>query len=189
MKHRCVFLDRDGTINKEVSYLHRIEDIEIMKGVAKGIRMLNTHGYMVIVISNQSGVARGFFSTEEVEMINEKINELLLAEDAKITEFYYCPHHPNGIQKKYSVKCNCRKPNIGMIAGAVKKYDIDITASYLIGDKATDMKTARNAGCGDILVLTGYGRETMKELANPPLFTARSLDEAAEWIIKRNQNE
>ena len=108
MRSKCVFLDRDGTINKEVSYLHRTEDIEILEGVAKGIRMLNRNGYIVVVISNQSGVARGLFSVEDVNMVNKRIKELLAAEGADIRAFFYCPHHPEGIRKKYSIECSCK---------------------------------------------------------------------------------
>lgn len=143
---KCVFLDRDGVINRDLGYVSSISQIQINKNVGKSIRLLNEHGFIVIVVTNQSGVARGYFDESTVWEINQHIMEILAEEGAYIQEFYVCPHLIQGIVKKYAVACDCRKPNPGMLLAAKQKYDIDMAHSYLIGDKSTDIQAGIEAG-------------------------------------------
>ena len=143
---KCVFLDRDGVINKDFGYVFSMSQIQLNENVGKSIRLLNENGFIVIVVTNLSGVTRGYFDESTVWEINRHIMNLLAEEDAHIQEFYVCPHLKQGIVKKYAVACECRKPNSGMLLAAKKKYDIDLEHSYLIGDKFTDIQAGNNAG-------------------------------------------
>ena len=180
MTHKAVFLDRDGTINEEVSYLSSIEQLKIILRAAKAIKVLNDNGFKVIIITNQSGVARGYFSEDTLGQINEHLKAELSKEGATIHAAYYCPHHPDA-------GCTCRKPNTGNIEKAALEHDLDLTRSYMIGDTMRDMETGFNAKLRTILVLTGYGEEERdKYRDNPrqPDYIAQDLYDAAEWIIR-----
>lgn len=144
--NKCVFLDRDGVIIRDYGYVSSVNEVELNKNVGQCIRLLNECGFIVIIVTNQSGVARGFFGEDVVNKINQHISKLLLMEDAYIQKFYVCPHYENGIVKKYSIACNCRKPNQGMLLQAKKEYDIDFQHSYLIGDKPSDVHAGERAG-------------------------------------------
>lgn len=160
MKNKAVFLDRDGTVNVEKDYLHRTEDLEFEENIPETLKYLYDKGYKLIIVSNQSGIARGYFTVQDVEHLHSFMRKK--AEDAgfKIEKFYYCPHHPEGTVPEFSFECSCRKPGTGLIDQAVKDFDIDVSASYMIGDKAADMIAGKRAGLTTILVGTGYGKET-----------------------------
>lgn len=143
---KCVFLDRDGVINKDLGYVSSISQIQLNESIGESIRLLNKNGFIVIVVTNQSGVARGYYGENTVWEINQYIMNLLAEEDAHIQEFYVCPHLEQGIVKKYAVACDCRKPKPGMLLAAKKKYEIDFGHSYLIGDSHTDIQAGNNAG-------------------------------------------
>lgn len=145
-------MDRDGTINREVHYLKSIDDLELLPHSARAIKMLNDMGFLVIVVSNQSGIARGYFDQQDLNTIHNEIRKRLEEEGARIDDFFVCPHHPDD-------NCDCRKPKTGLIEKATKKYIIDLKQSFVIGDKMVDVKLGRNIGCQSILVRTGYGRE------------------------------
>lgn len=157
---RAVFLDRDGTINVERDYLYRLEDFAFIPGVPQAIKALKAAGYLVIVVTNQSGVARGYFGTAEVERLHTHIQTELAAVGTAIDAFYYCPHHPQQGVGSYRVDCDCRKGRPGMLLQAARDHAIDLAHSYMIGDKEADVEAGRAAGCTPILVLTGYGAET-----------------------------
>lgn len=161
MKKKCIFLDRDGTINIYKKLLHNIEDMKLIEGSAKAIRLINSSKYLCIVVSNQSVVARNLCSIDEVFEINKKMERLLEKENAYLDDIFICPHHPDkGYPEenpKYKIKCDCRKPNIGMIKKAQKKYNIDLERSYIIGDSAIDIMTGKNVGMKTVLVKTGLG--------------------------------
>lgn len=143
--NKAVFLDRDGTINKDIGYLYRIEELEFLPNAIKAIKILNEVGFLVIVITNQSGVARGYYSEEDIEVLHNHINELLKEYGAHIDAFYYCPHHPDDGIGMYKVDCNCRKPRTGLIEDAIIDYKIDRNKSYMIGDKKSDIEAGINA--------------------------------------------
>ena len=151
-------MDRDGVITEERGYLKNADEMIVYDYSRECVQILHNLGYLVIVITNQSGVARGFFSEDELKMMNMR-----LINDTAVDAVYYCPHHPDGKIKKYRKSCDCRKPNIGLIEIACKEYDIDLTRSYFIGDRECDIKTGWNAGIKTILVRTGYGSEEEKK--------------------------
>jgi len=160
MKCRAVFLDRDGTVNVDKDYLYRIEDFEFEKNVPETLKYLYEKGYKLIVISNQSGIARGYFTVADVERLHDHISRTAEGLGFRIEGFYYCPHYKEGTVKEYAVDCGCRKPGTELIERAVKDHDIDISYSFFIGDKEADMLAGKKAGLTTILVGTGYGKET-----------------------------
>ncbi len=146
---KAVFLDRDGTLNVEVEYLHEIEKIQILPGVVEALKILKRKGFLLIVISNQSGIGRGYFSAEDVNRVNEHMNRLLQKDGVKLDGFYYCPH----IQAD---NCDCRKPKTKLYLQAARDFEIDLKKSYMVGDKVTDIIAADELGCGQGLVQTGH---------------------------------
>lgn len=177
-----VFLDRDGTINEDTGYIDSPERLVVLDGAAAAIKKLNSNGFKVIVITNQSGVGRGYFTHDAVDAVNKKLEEILKQDDAHIDAMYYCPHHPDD-------DCECRKPKAGLVEQAKKDFHIDLKKSYVVGDKASDVEIARTIGCKGILVLTGMGRDEKKKLIHKPHHIAHNLKDAVEWIIKdRIQN-
>jgi D-glycero-D-manno-heptose 1,7-bisphosphate phosphatase len=155
---RAVFIDRDGTINVEKEYLYRVEEFEFIPGADQAIRLLNDAGFLVVVVSNQSGVARGYYTEEDVQLLHLHISTQLERAGARVDAWYYCPHHPAG-RGTYALSCHCRKPQPGMLLEAARRFDIDLQSSFVIGDKLVDIEAGHAAGCRSILVRTGYGRE------------------------------
>jgi len=153
---RAVFLDRDGTINLEKDYLFRIVDFEFVPGAPEAIKLLNIAGLFVVVVTNQSGIARGYFTEADVETLHRHISEELAAAGARIDAWLYCPHHPEG-KGRYAGQCTCRKPLPGMLVDAAARFDIDLESSVMIGDKRADVEAGLAAGCRPILVRSGYG--------------------------------
>lgn len=160
---RVIFLDRDGTINEEVHYLYRAEDLRLIPGSAEAIRRFREAGYHVIVVTNQAGVGRGYYTEEEVDQLHAYLNQVLGEEGAHIDAFYFCPHHPEHGVGAYRVRCRCRKPGVGMFEQAEEALfqetgvRIDKAHSFMIGDKRSDLEAGHNFGVRSILVGTGYG--------------------------------
>ena len=149
---KAVFFDRDGTINKEKDYVYRIEDFEFLPGIPEKIKEYNDEGYKVIVVTNQAGIARGYYSEEEMHTLHRHINDRLAAIGAHIDAFYFCPHHPD-----ITGPCQCRKPEPGMIKQAIHDFNIDVTQSLLYGDKPWDIEAGRRCGIKSILLRTNAG--------------------------------
>ena len=168
MKNKFVLLDRDGVINVEKSYLHKIEDFEYEKNVVEGLLKLRDLGYKFAIITNQAGIARGYYTEEDYLKLQNFIEEDLLKKGIKIEKSYFCPHHPN-VSGKYGIECNCRKPNTGNFELAIKEFDIDVKNSFMIGDKITDLIPAEKLGITPVLVKTGYGLESLKKLEGTKL--------------------
>ncbi len=189
IKSKAVFLDRDGTINKEVSYLRRIEDLRLLPGTGAAISMLNKAGYKAIVVTNQSGIARGFLDQNMLEKIHETINERLSRDNAHIDAWYYCPHHPEEGSLPFRIRCSCRKPEIGLIQKAQKDFSIDLGHSFMVGDSLRDMEAGWRAGLKTILVLSGYGKKTLKSMLPRQrerlAFIAKNLLDASKWIVEQ----
>jgi D-glycero-D-manno-heptose 1,7-bisphosphate phosphatase len=162
--NRAVFLDRDGTIIKEIGYLRDIKDIIFIDGAIEAIRRFNNKGFRVIVTTNQSGIARGFLTEEKLREIHDYMAKILNDNNACIDEWLYCPHHLEGVVEKYRVECDCRKPRAGMILTSQQKYDISLENSFVIGDSIRDIKLGINAGVHPILVLTGYGKDNLTRI-------------------------
>jgi len=185
----AVFLDRDGTLIKEVGYLSSLSQIEILPNVPEGLRLLKSLGYFLIVVTNQSGVARGFFSESFVLQVHSVLWEMLAQKCVQIDAFYYCPHHPTEGFPPYDIDCECRKPKTGMLKEAAIACNIDISRSWVIGDSLVDMQLARNAGCRGVLLRTGHGRMIEQNgVHEPPFFYAVKDDllEAANYIASNN---
>ena len=151
MSNKAVFFDRDGTLNVEVGYLYEIDKFKWINGAQEAIKFCNDNGYLAIVVTNQSGVARGFYAEEDIINLHNFMQEELAKVGAHIDDFFYCPHHPNGVIEKYSIDCECRKPKSKLIDDACMKYDIDKSKSLMIGDKPRDVECGENAGVRSIL--------------------------------------
>ena len=146
--YKAVFVDRDGTINRDVSYCSHPEDFELLPTVNEGIRLLNEHGFKVVVVTNQSGIARGYFTEEMLTRIHQKMRDDLAKDGASVDAIYYCPHHPDA-------GCECRKPNTGLFHQAAAELQIDLASSYIIGDKLLDIAAAKGLNCKIVLVPSG----------------------------------
>ncbi len=168
-KNRAVFLDRDGTLAKDVPYCARPDDFELLPGAGEGIGLLNGAGFKVIVITNQSGIARGHFDEEMLEKIHQKMKADLAKCGAHIDAVYYCPHHPDD-------GCECRKPRPGLLLQAARELSIDLASSYMIGDSAADIIAGATAGCRTVLLRCGSAPSVV------PTCIAASLREAVEWV-------
>jgi D,D-heptose 1,7-bisphosphate phosphatase len=158
-KNKAIFLDRDGVINKEVSYLSNPEMFEFIEDSIEALKILKQKTFLLIVITNQAGIARGYFTEETLKAIHNKMINSLIQNDVEIDDIYYCPHHPD-----FTGPCECRKPNPGMIFKAESKHNIDLSQSYVIGDTLNDIQTGKAANCKTVLVLTGYGKEESKKV-------------------------
>lgn len=178
----AVFVDRDGTICEEVGYLNHGSRFRMFPFVAGAIRRLNESGCAVVVVTNQSGVGRGYFPASLVEEVNERMVRQLLADGARIDAVYYCPHTS-------ADNCRCRKPKPGMLELAAKEHALDSQRSFVVGDRYGDIELARNARARGVLVRTGYGEGEVawhaSQWPSKPDFIARDLAEAAEWILRQ----
>lgn len=185
MPARAVFLDRDGTINVEKDFLSDPADLELENGSAEGLRLLHDAGFVLVVVTNQSGVARGYYSEEDIARVNEALASMLEAEGAKLERFYHCPHHPEGTVARYARRCDCRKPAPGLLLRAAGELGIDLEGSYMVGDYTRDLEAGRAAGVKTVLVRTGYGARSVEEVRERGLADHVSGDllEAARWIL------
>jgi D-glycero-D-manno-heptose 1,7-bisphosphate phosphatase len=195
---RAVFLDRDGVLNIEAGYIHRVEDLHLIPGVAKAVRKLNDLGIFCCLVSNQSGPARNYYPVSHVEVLHHRLCELLEAEaGAKLNALYYCPYlspSQGGINPQFTGWSAWRKPNTGMMVAAAWQHDLDLKRSFMVGDKATDVDMAHNAGLKGILVKTGYGEKVIQgdyQHDTKPDYIAADLSEAINWIcedIEKNKS-
>ncbi len=156
MKRPAVFIDRDGTISEEVGYVNHPSRFRVFPYSAEAIRMLNDNGWLAILITNQAGVARGYFPEEMIASVHDRLKSDL--ENAQLDAIYYCAHQPSVGEPPYRFDCDCRKPKTGLIDCAAKDFEIDLEASWMVGDRYSDVELARNAGLHSAFVLSGYGR-------------------------------
>lgn len=186
MNVRAVFLDKDGTLIEDVPYNVDPKQIRLTPGAVEGLRLLHGLGYRLVVISNQSGVARGYFAETALAAVEGRLRELLAEVGVPLAGFYYCPHHPQGIVAAYAVSCDCRKPQPGLIHRAAREHHIDLARSWFIGDILDDVEAGRRAGCRTILV--DNGRETAWVLTpeRRPHHTVADLAEAARLIARQD---
>ncbi|MGL6023095.1 MAG: D-glycero-beta-D-manno-heptose 1,7-bisphosphate 7-phosphatase [Cetobacterium sp.] len=185
---KVIFLDRDGTINIEKDYLHKIEDFEFEVGSLEALKIFKELKYDVIVVTNQSGIARGYYSEEQLIKLNEFMVEKIKEAGGDILECFFCPHHPEKGIGEYKKECNCRKPNPGMLNKAIEKHHITKENSYMVGDKISDIKAGENIGIKPVLVKTGYGKKTLeKNIINAPVF--ENLFEFAKYLLISEKNK
>jgi len=187
MAKAAVFLDRDGTINEQMGYINHVSRFQMLPRAAAGIRLLNDRHIPVVVVSNQSGLARGYFPQEVLDEVDRKMRELLAVEGAHVDGVYYCPHHPEAKTEALRQDCNCRKPRTGLFERAAVDLDLDLARSYVVGDRWSDLKAAAGIGATGILVLTGYGRGDQAYIGPTqqiqPRHVAEDLFAAVQWII------
>jgi D,D-heptose 1,7-bisphosphate phosphatase len=182
----AVFLDRDGTIIHDKHYLKDPENIELFDFTIKALRKLRENGFMLFIITNQSGVARGAMSEEDVRKVNDRLLQILSKNKIDIADISYCPYYKDGKIDEYAKESNCRKPRTGMIDKAMDKFDIDKNYSYVIGDKITDAELGLNAGMTPIMVKTGHGERELRDYSDDIDFTVReNLLEAVNYIIEK----
>jgi D-glycero-D-manno-heptose 1,7-bisphosphate phosphatase len=168
------FLDRDGTLNQEKGYIRNVDDLALIEGAAHAVKRLNDAGVLAILTTNQTGAARGFYDEAHIQALHHRLEKLLWEEaNAKLDAIFYCPHYPRGTVEPYTTQCDCRKPAIAMITQASKAFPaIDLAHSVVMGDKASDIELAHNAGCQSVLLKTGYGQAVLdgryQSLAHPP---------------------
>lgn len=187
MCRRAVFLDRDGTINVEKHYLFRPEEFEFYPGAVEAIGRLNAAGFLVIVVTNQSGVARGYFTEQDVATLHRHVDLLLAAAGARVDAYYICPHHPEYGNDLYRQSCDCRKGKPGMLDAARSRFSISMSESFMVGDKASDIQAAQAAGALPILVKTGYGETTLETGVGEDVVVASDLLDATNWILSSSK--
>ena len=185
---KAIFLDRDGTINVEKDYIYKSEDLVFEEGTIEALKTFKNLGYILIVVSNQSGIARGYFTEKDLNIFNNNMNEILKKNGVEITEFYCCPHHPDGIGE-YKKVCECRKPNNKMIEDAIKKYNIDREKSYMIGDKTSDIGAGLKSNLKTVLVKTGYGLKDMEKVDKNETLICENLKDFSEILKREKLNE
>jgi D,D-heptose 1,7-bisphosphate phosphatase len=180
----AIFLDKDGTLIEDVPYNVDPARIRLYPDVPEALRRFRAAGYRLIVISNQAGVARGYFEENALEGVRETLNRLLSAEGVPLDGFYYCPHHPEGTVAAYSVACDCRKPKPGMILQAAREQGIDLSGSWMIGDILNDVEAGNAAGCRTVLIDNGNETEWEKGAGREPTLVANTVLEAALRITR-----
>ena len=187
--NRAVFLDRDGVITQDPPhYAHRIDQLKLIPKSAEAIRILNKNQFKVVVVSNQSGVARGYYQEKDVEIYNSAMKKELEEGGAHIDAIYYCPHYPEADVEAYRIVCDCRKPEPGMLKRAENDLNLDLKRSFLVGDKIIDIEAGYRAGCKTVLVLTGHGNDEVRKnekMNIKPDYISKDLYGASQ-IIKRD---
>lgn len=187
-KRRALFLDRDGTVAEEVGYINHLSRFRLYPWSAAAVRRINQAGLAAVVVTNQAGVARGYFGEELIGQVNKRMVEELARDDARLDGVYYCPHHPEAGEPPYRQRCRCRKPQPGMIERAVEELNLALEGSVVVGDRYGDVVMAHRLGLRGALVLTGYGRGEYEyqrqHWPRPPDWVAENLLEAVELILK-----
>ena len=187
----AVFLDRDGTINEQMGYVNHLSRFQLLPGVARAIRSLNEAGLPVVVVTNQSGLARGYFPESLLEAVHAELHRLLAREGAHLDGLYICPHHPEAREERFRLDCDCRKPRTGLLERAAAELGLDLGRSYMVGDRWSDLRCGAAVGATTVLVLTGYGRGDAAYVGPgqtvQPDHVAEDLEAAARWILDRTR--
>lgn len=182
---RAVFLDRDGTMLEEGNYVDRLDRLIFFPYTIDAIRMLNDERFAVVVVTNQSGVARGMYPESFVAAAHQHIDERLRAGGARVDGYYYCPHHPEGSVAELRRDCECRKPRPGQLLQAAKDLNLDLPQSFIVGDRWKDIEAGRAVGTRAVLVRTGYGREAEHEKPTDDTLVVDNLIQAVAWILRQ----
>lgn len=187
----AVFIDRDGTLTEEVGYVNHPSRLKLLPRSAAGVRRLNEAGIAAVVVTNQAGIARGYFSPDVMNATHQQLTEQLKDAGAHLDGLYVCPHHPTEGAPPFRVDCDCRKPKPGLLLRAAAELDLDLGLSSVVGDKASDLAAAKHVGASPILVLTGYGLGEWEyrrmHFPVPPDHVASDLLDAVEWVLARRR--
>ncbi|MCD8742170.1 HAD family hydrolase [Mucilaginibacter roseus] len=187
--NKAVFLDKDGTLIPDIPYNVDPQLITLQADSVAGLKKLQDAGYLLIIISNQSGVARGLFEEDKLTGVEQRLKDLLSAHLINLNGFYYCPHHPDGTLNGYNLDCDCRKPAPGMLLAAAIDHNIDIKQSWMIGDILNDVEAGKRAGCKAVLIDNGNETEWLTGSMRHPDFSCPNIDEAAQKILSYNGDE
>ena len=177
--NKAVFIDKDGTLIKDIPYNVKPELIQLQPYAGEALYNLQSKNFKLIVISNQSGVARGYFKMEDLDVVSEAIRQLLKEDDVSIDAFYYCPYYKDGIIAEYSIDSDCRKPKPGLLLQAAREHNIDLSQSWMVGDILNDVEAGNTAGCKTVLVDTGYETEWLLNEKRKPNFIVKDLLQAS----------
>jgi D-glycero-D-manno-heptose 1,7-bisphosphate phosphatase len=177
--NRAVFLDRDGTIMLDANYVGTVDKVVLIPNAAQALKRLQDAGYRLFIITNQSGVGRGYFTREAVESIHAHLDEQFGQAGVRFDRYYVCPHHPED-------NCDCRKPKPKFLLDAAREYGLDLSRCFMIGDRESDIQAGVNAGVASILVLTGAGRETLMKPAAKPAHVAEDIADAVAWVLRQD---
>ena len=184
-----VFLDRDGTLIEEVGYLSHLDRIVLYPWSIESVKLLNRAGFKVVVVTNQAGVARGLFDEDFIDEAHRFLDQKFSDGGATIDRFYYCPHHPEASVEAYRSECDCRKPKAGMLWKAAQELQLELSHSFVIGDRLSDLRLGQAVGARSLLVRTGYGETTARELTDDVevAYTAPELMTAVAWILRHSK--
>lgn len=193
MPARAVFMDLSGTISEEVGFVNHLSRFRLLPRASEAIRLVNAAGWEAVVATNQSGVARGYFPLALLDEVYAELRRCLAADGARVDRIYHCPHHPTDGIPPFRCECDCRKPRPGMLKQAAQELDLDLTRSFMVGDKIIDVEAGHRAGARGVLVLTGYGRGEL-EYTRPswptqPDHIAEDLLEAVRWILEEGRRD
>jgi D-glycero-D-manno-heptose 1,7-bisphosphate phosphatase len=183
---KAIFIDKDGTLIVDVPYNVDPEKIVLNACSVKGLRNLQKQDYLLVIISNQSGVAHGYFQEEALIAVEQRIKIMLAKKGIRLNGFYYCPHHPEGVVPLYRKNCDCRKPQAGLLLKAVEELNIDLATSWMIGDILNDVEAGNRAGCKSILIDNGNETECVMNGRRQPTARVKDINEAAEFILKQH---
>jgi D-glycero-D-manno-heptose 1,7-bisphosphate phosphatase len=190
MNNRAVFLDRDGTLNEEAGYITSLDQFRLHDCAYEAVRLINEAEWLAIVLTNQSGIARGYFSEEFLQSVHSLMRDNLERKGARIDAIYYCPHHPELGEPPYRRDCDCRKPRPGLIEMAARDFDLRLEECFVVGDRYRDISTGHAAGVPGVMVMTGFGRDEFEaqreSWPRQPAFIAGSLLEAVKWILRQS---
>ena len=190
MKKPAVFIDRDGTINEQRGYINHLSRFELLPGVIDAVKLLNKNNFFAIIVTNQSGVAFGYYPVSLVHQVHQLMTKSLERQGATIDGIFYCPHHPKGTVPEFTADCDCRKPKTGLVNQALKTFDIDMSNSYVVGDRYVDIELAIRLNLRGVLVKTGYGLGEMEyiipEMPLKPNHVAEDLLDAVKWILNQD---
>jgi len=190
-RRRAIFMDRDGTVCEEVGYVNHLDRIRLLPRSAAAVRLANDAGFQTVIVTNQAGVARGYFDEELVHDVHDSVRRQLAEGGARVDGIYYCPHHPEVGAAPYRAECDCRKPKAGMLLRAREEMGIDLAASYMVGDSVKDLGAGRAVGATTVLVLTGYGRGEFQHQSQRwtvhPDHVSEDLLDAVQWILAREE--
>lgn len=188
--NKAIFLDRDGTINVEKNYLHKIEDFEFLPGVIEALQKLQQAGFLLIIITNQSGIGRGYYSEEDFIKLNDWMLQTLKWHGVNISKVYYCPHLPDAKIEKYRINCECRKPKLGMYNQAIKDFDIDLSQSFSVGDKIRDCTICKSTLCNGFLIASNEKKniiDAVKSRSYIRVKYAKDLLTVVKTILEQNK--